>query len=103
MISPGDRVTKALYVRAQQWRLMTEGTERWSEFMGAVREYYAANPEDRARVDGSDMGDKTCDRKRATFLEREGEARTQESMRVSSSVVAATVQSVEGWSGEQAA
>jgi hypothetical protein len=53
MQKPGDRVTKAVYVRAQQWRLMTEGTDRWGEFMKALRCYYDLGAKERAEVDGS--------------------------------------------------
>ena len=47
----GGRVTKAVYVRAQQWRLMTEGTDRWGELMKALRCYYDLGVEERVAVD----------------------------------------------------
>ena len=88
----GDRVTKALYVRAQQWRLMTEGTDRWEEFMKAMRSYYSEDPDERAQVDGTDVAHTSDDERRATFLQRELKARTDEDCKVASLVHAAREQ-----------
>ena len=89
-------------MRAQQWRLMTEGTDRWEEFMKATRSYYSEDPAERAEVDGSDMADKGDDERRSAFLQRELAARTDERMKVAS-----LLQSVRGqaqdWAGEKAA
>ena len=96
----GDRVAKALlYVRAQQWRLMIEGTDRWEEFMEATRSYYSEDPDERAQVDGTDAADASDRERRATFLERELKARTDEKV----ASVVAREQPAHDWAGQRAA
>ena len=69
--------------------------------MKAVRDFHSEDPGDRARVLGSDMADKSDGEKRATFLQREHAARTEESMKVSYLALTAHAESAQNWSGEK--
>ena len=55
---------------------MTEGTDRWEEFMKAIRSYYSEDPDERAQVDGTDVAHANDHERRATFMQRELKART---------------------------
>jgi hypothetical protein len=109
----GARRLKMMYIRAQQWRLITEGEDRWKSFLEATRAYYQ---EERSHCD-EPMETVTNAERQAAELEAEDAARLEVQLKVAAMQTAANtgvepevaalqtgawVQSEEQWAGKDA-
>jgi hypothetical protein len=91
------RRTKCDYVRAQQWRLMTEGADRWKEFMEAMRNYYDSGDAEAGEICYGPEDDAV---RIVAFLKEELDARFDAQAKAGLLAAAARSQAEPNWRGD---